>query len=196
MVAPWLLARTDPAIRACQKRPTRRRIRGRHPEAGPLPTADTTLPSLDQWSRPYLGGSETGSSVPIPMPLRSVRPAGSQRSCSKTSMAMLIRYRRCLPRMRMAAGLVSLAAPPSPGVGLPAESAGAQRPIRASTSRYEIGHSWAGCPGWANPPALRRRAPRRGAGARDGRSTRRPPPPRTCPRSAARERAPVADGKS
>ena len=52
VVAPWLLARTDPAIRACQKRPIRRPMRGIRPGTARSRMASAAPSSLDQWSRP------------------------------------------------------------------------------------------------------------------------------------------------
>jgi hypothetical protein len=42
VVAPWLLARTDPAIRGLSKRPIRRPIRGHTPGAAPSRTVGAT----------------------------------------------------------------------------------------------------------------------------------------------------------
>src|SRR5215472_19227669 len=55
LVAPWLLARTDPAIRVLSKRPSGAGSVGMRPGTAPSRTVGTARPLLDQWSRPSRG---------------------------------------------------------------------------------------------------------------------------------------------
>ena len=83
VLSPWLLrgcsrARTQQSG-ACQKRPVRRRMRGHAPGSAPFRTADAAPDPLDQWSRPSRAPGARPES-PMPMPSRSVRPAGNRHS--------------------------------------------------------------------------------------------------------------------
>jgi len=81
LVAPWLLARTDPAIRACRKRPHSAPDAGAcAPGTAPPRAADAAPGSLGQWSRPPARAPGAHPESPIPMSSRSVRPAGKRHS--------------------------------------------------------------------------------------------------------------------
>jgi hypothetical protein len=80
VVAPWLLARTPPAIRICQNGPSGARGGGIRPGAAPSRTAGAAPGSLDQWSRPITQEPGTHPEPPMPMSSHSVRPAGNRHS--------------------------------------------------------------------------------------------------------------------
>jgi hypothetical protein len=80
MFAPCLLARTDPAIRALSKTARPASDAGARAAEPRRLVRRRRLGLLDQWSRPFtqvLGGCPE---APIPMPSRSVRPAGDRHS--------------------------------------------------------------------------------------------------------------------
>jgi hypothetical protein len=107
VLSPWLLrgcsrARTQQSG-ACQKRPVRRRMRGIRPGNAPSRTAGAAPGSLDQWSRPSAGPPGAHPESSMPMPSRSVRPAGNRHSCDDMALAPQARRAGCLPAMRRAA---------------------------------------------------------------------------------------------
>jgi len=82
---------------ACQKRRIRRRMRGTRPGSAPPRPADPAPPPLDQWSRPPWRAPGARLKSSMPMPSRSVRPAGNRHSCGHMPPAPPTRYAGYLP---------------------------------------------------------------------------------------------------
>ena len=61
-------------------------MRGMRPGAAPPRPANAAPPPLDQWSRPLRRAPGARLESPIPMPSRSVRPAGNRHSCGDTPL--------------------------------------------------------------------------------------------------------------
>jgi len=114
VLSPWLLrgcsrARTQQSG-SCQKRPIRRPVRGHSPRNRATSYGRRSPGSLDQWSRPSRRTSGARPQAPMPMPSRTVRPAGNRHSCGDTPLMPQARHADYLPGMRRAAARCSRAA--------------------------------------------------------------------------------------
>jgi hypothetical protein len=114
VLSAWLLrgcsrARTQQSG-SCQKRPIRPPCGGMRPGAAPSRPAGAAPGSLDQWSRPLAQAPGAHPESSMPMPSRSVRPAGNRHSGGDTPLMPRARHAGCLPGMRWAAARRSRAA--------------------------------------------------------------------------------------
>jgi len=166
VVAPWLLARTDPAIGSCQKRPARRPMRGHSPRNRAVSYGRRPPGSLDQWSRPSARAPGAHPESPMPMTSRSVRPAGKRHShggyaggadapdrpvaCKgRAGQRQCASGRRCrLPRRskRLIRWALPSAHASGRGYGGPAGDGSVRRMLTYPASGGEDGRSRAGCP--------------------------------------------------
>ena len=176
--------------------PIRRPRRGICPRAGPSPTACAAPGSLDQWSRPPTRAPGARPESPIPMPSRSVQPAGRRHLWRRRRRRGHPERAGCTPGVRGTAAIrVRLAVPAAAGVrGVNplGTSARSFRPGRGSAGPTAAcaaccharqagargGHSRAGCPGPTGFPVPGTVAPARGR----------------CAPGTAHSRAPLASG--
>ena len=132
MFAPYLLGRTDPAIRRLSKTARPAPDAGHSPRIRAATPGRPAPPPPDQWSRPTWRAPGARLKSSMPMPSRSVRPAGNRHSCGDMPPAPPTRYADYLPGC----------------AGLRRDTPGRWRHRRVSArSDKSAGHSvWKRCP--------------------------------------------------
>jgi hypothetical protein len=98
-------------------------MRGHAPRSRAATSGQRRPAPLDQWSRPSRRAPGARLESPVPMPSRSVRPAGNRHSCGDTPLMPRARHAGYLPGMRWAAARRSRPAA-SPARLRPSKSAG------------------------------------------------------------------------